>query len=66
MAVGVVAAPGILLRLDDLQTAPAWVWIGFLSWLGTFVAYPAWAIWLGIVKTQLAGRTIPVPGRTRA
>jgi hypothetical protein len=56
MAVGVVSAPGVLLRLDDMATAPAWVWIGFLSWLGTFVAYPAWAIRMGIVEMRLAGR----------
>ena len=53
MAVGIVAAPGILLRLDDMATAPGWVWIGFVSWLGTYVAYPAWAIWMGIVETGL-------------
>ena len=47
MAVGVVLAPGIVLRLDDMATAPTWVWIGFLGWLGTYVAYPAWAIWMG-------------------
>lgn len=56
MAVGIVAAPGILLRLDDMATAPGWVWIGFVNWLGTYVAYPAWAIWMGIVETGLAGR----------
>ena len=46
MALGVAAAPGIVLRLDDMAAAPAWVWIGFIGWLGIFVAYPAWAIWL--------------------
>jgi hypothetical protein len=56
MAVGVVSAPGILLRLDDMATAPAWVWIGFLSWLGTYVAYPAWAIWMGALESGRAGR----------
>ena len=44
--------PGIALRLDDMATAPAWVWIGFLSWLGMYVAYPAWAIWMGLVETR--------------
>ena len=56
MAVGVVAVPGIALRLDDMATAPAWVWIGFLSWLGTYVAFPAWAIWMGSVATRTADR----------
>lgn len=51
MAVGIATVPGILLGLDDMATAPAWVWIGFISWLGTYVAYPAWAIWTGIVAS---------------
>ena len=37
MAVGIVTVPGIPLGLDDMETAPAWVWIGFVSWLGTYV-----------------------------
>jgi hypothetical protein len=52
MALGIATAPGIVLRLDDMATAPAWVWIGQLGWLGTFVIYPVWAIWLGIVETR--------------
>ncbi len=44
MALGVAVAPGIALRLDDMATAPAWVWIGFLGWLGVFVLYPVWAL----------------------
>ena len=47
MALGVVALPGIAQRLDDMAAAPAWLWIAFLGWLGIFVVYPAWAIWLG-------------------
>ena len=58
MAVGVVLAPGIPLRLDDMETAPAWVWIGFVSWLGTYVVYPAWAIWMGLAELRLARRPI--------
>ncbi len=54
MAVGVVVAPGIVLRIDDMATAPWWVWIGFVGWLGIFVAYPAWSIGLGIIETRLA------------
>lgn len=63
MAVGVVVAPGILLRLDDMETAPAWVWIGFMSWLGTYVVYPAWAIWMGIVETRMVARGGAVSAR---
>lgn len=50
MALGVLQSPGIVLRLDDMATAPGWIWIGSLGWLGTFVAYPAWAIWMGAAQ----------------
>ena len=53
MAVGIVAAPGIVLGLDDMAAAPAWVWIAFVGWFGTFVGYPAWAIWLASVETRV-------------
>ncbi len=56
MMVGIVALPAIPLRLDDASTAPAWAWIASVGWLGTYVAYPAWAIWLGITETRVAAR----------
>jgi hypothetical protein len=52
MALGVIVVPGIFLRLDDMATAPAWVWVGSFGWLGTFVVYPAWALWLGRFLTR--------------
>ena len=61
MALGVIVAPGILLRIDDMATAPAWIWIGSLGWLGTFVAYPAWALWLGRSLTRPAARAVRLP-----
>ncbi|HEX5147575.1 MAG TPA: hypothetical protein VFW02_00750 [Candidatus Limnocylindrales bacterium] len=61
MAFGVALVPGILLRLDDMETAPAWVWIGFLGWFGTFLVYPAWAIWMGTIESRRTGRTAPLP-----
>ena len=66
MAFGIVMIPGILQRLDDMATAPAWVWIGFVGWLGTFVAYPAWAIWLGLARTHPAGTAVSASGGVRA
>jgi hypothetical protein len=54
MALGVVAAPGIIVRLDDMATAPGWVWIAMLGWLGIFAAYPAWAMWVGTVEARRA------------
>ena len=64
MALGLVSVPGILLRLDDMATAPAWVWIGFLSWLGTYVAYPLWAVWLGARGVGVAVRPGLAPAAT--
>jgi hypothetical protein len=61
MAFGVVTAPGILLGLDDMATAPVWVWIGFLSWLGIYVAYPVWAIWLGLFESRIAAHAPTTP-----
>lgn len=48
MAMGIVVAPAILMGLDDIETAPAWVWIGFVGWLGIFFLFPAWSLSLGI------------------
>lgn len=62
MAAGIVAVPTIALQLDDMASAPAWVWIGFLSWFGTYVVYPAWAIWMGIVETRRAAATVAPAG----
>ena len=61
MAVGVVAAPGIVLGLDDVATAPVWVWIGSMGWLGTYVVYATWAIWTGAIGARQGGaaRTAP-------
>ena len=64
MAVGIVAAPGIPLGLDDMATAPVWVWIGFIGWLGIYVVYPAWALWMGVVETHLADRARSAPAGT--
>lgn len=47
MLFGFVTAPGIAMGLDDMAAAPWWIWIGFVGWLGAFIAYPAWAIWVG-------------------
>ena len=48
LVTGVLVVPGIVLRLDDMNKAPAWIWTGFVSWLGIYAAYPAWAIWSGL------------------
>jgi hypothetical protein len=50
MVTGVLLIPGIVLRLDDMNKAPAWIWVGFVSWVGIYIAYPAWAIWSGLTS----------------
>jgi hypothetical protein len=57
MALGVVVVPGILLRIDDMETAPWWVWLGFVGWLGIYVLYPAWAIRVGLVEARRGRQT---------
>jgi drug/metabolite transporter (DMT)-like permease len=66
MALGIAAAPGIALGLDDMATAPGWAWIGLVGWLGIFVVYPAWAIWLASVELRGDRRAIAVPRGTGA
>jgi len=46
MALGFVDAPGVALGIDDAASAPAWIWLGFVGWLGIFVLFPVWTLWL--------------------
>lgn len=54
MVLGFVSVPGIIMGLDDLNTAPGWTYVGGLSWAGTYLLFPAWSL-------RLAGTTSP-PG----
>jgi len=53
MLFGLVMVPGIVMQLDAMSTAPGWLWIGFVGWIGTFVLYPIWGLWVG--RLALAG-----------
>jgi hypothetical protein len=46
MIIGLLALPGVLARIDDPQLAPWYVNAGLLSWMGTYLLYPAWCFWL--------------------
>jgi hypothetical protein len=46
MLLGLVGVPGIVLGIDDMEAAPPWLWAFGISWLGTYVLYPAWSLWL--------------------
>ena len=62
MALGVAVMPGIPLGLDAMGTAPGWIWIGMIGWLGTFIVYPAWAIWMGLSEIRGADPAVRVTG----
>jgi hypothetical protein len=46
MIIGLLTAPGVLARIDDPQFAPWYVNAGLFGWLGTYLLYPAWCLWL--------------------
>jgi hypothetical protein len=54
MALGLASIPGIVLGIDDMASAPGWIWIGSVGWTGTFVLYPIWALWFGRSLVQRA------------
>jgi hypothetical protein len=47
MLFGVVAVPGILMGVDNMDAVPPWLWAYSISWLGTYILYPAWSLWFG-------------------
>ena len=46
MIIGLLALPGVLAGIDDPQVAPLYVNAGLLNWMGTYLLYPAWCLWL--------------------
>jgi hypothetical protein len=64
MALGIVTLPGIPMGLDEMDTAPGWLWLGMMGWLGTYVVYPAWAIAMGVLETRRASAGLSVRGVT--
>jgi hypothetical protein len=47
MAVGLLGIPGILARIDSMESMPRYLYVAFFGWLGTYILYPIWAILLG-------------------
>jgi hypothetical protein len=47
MAVGLLGIPGILAGIDSMEAMPWYLYAAFFGWLGTYILYPIWAIWLG-------------------
>jgi hypothetical protein len=48
LALGFVASPGVVGGYDDMNTAPWWIWVAFIAWLGIFVLFPIWCLRYGI------------------
>ena len=47
MALGLIGITGILARIDDLAFLPWYLYLALFGWLGTYILYPIWTIWLG-------------------
>jgi hypothetical protein len=44
MTLGVLAVVPSALRYDSIDATPVWAWAIYVSWFGTYLGYPAWAI----------------------
>jgi hypothetical protein len=50
MLVGLLAIPGVLAGVDDLNASPWYVYVAQVNWLGTYLLYPIWCFRLA--RTQ--------------
>lgn len=47
MAIGLFGMPGIIAGIDSMESMPWYLYVAFFGWLGTYILYPIWALWLG-------------------
>lgn len=47
MALGLIGIPGILAGIDEMTVLPWYLYLALFGWLGTYILYPIWTIWLG-------------------
>ena len=47
MALGLIGIPGIFASIDSMESMPWYLHLAFFGWLGTYILYPIWTIWLG-------------------
>jgi len=47
MAIGLIGIPGILAGIDSMESMPWHLYVAFFGWLGTYILYPIWTIWMG-------------------
>ena len=46
MIIGWLDIPCVIARIDVPQLAPWYVSAGLGNWMGTYLLYPAWSLWL--------------------
>jgi hypothetical protein len=47
MVIGLLGIPGIFAGIDSMESMPSYLYVAFFGWLGTYILYPIWTIWLG-------------------
>lgn len=47
MAVGLLGIPGILAKIDSMESMPWYLNVVFLGYMGTYILYPIWTFLLG-------------------
>ncbi len=47
MVVGLLGIPGIFAGIDSMESMPWYLYVAFFGWLGIYILYPIWTIWLG-------------------
>jgi len=47
LALGLICIQGIFAGTDSMNSLPWYLYLGLSSFLGTYILYPIWAIWLG-------------------
>jgi hypothetical protein len=47
MAIGLLGIPGAFAGIDSMESMPWYLYAAFFGWLGTYILYPIWTIWLG-------------------
>jgi hypothetical protein len=49
MAFGLLGIPGIVAHIDTMESLSWYLGLAYLGFLGTYILYPIWTIWLGRV-----------------
>jgi hypothetical protein len=47
MAFGLIGIPGIWAKIDTIESMPGYLYVALFGWLGPYILYPIWMLWLG-------------------